>query len=136
MSVLNQRMKLPEDLERRRRTERKRDRLSQRWPFYVGGFASLVAVGAVAGVILFGGANPGTPKDPFEVPRHEGQGGPLATLIEPVVGGTEPAPTPAPETSVSVAPSPTTPPVPSESVSPTPTESVSPSPMESPSASP
>jgi len=130
MSVLNQRMKLPDDLERRRRTERKRERLSQRWPYYVGGFASLVAVATVAGIILFGGANPGTPKDPFEVPRHEGEGGPFATLIEPLVGGTAPAP----ETSISVAPSPTGSPVPSESVSPSAT--VSPSPSPSPTTSP
>jgi len=138
MSVLNQRMKLPEDLERRRRTERMRDRLSQRWPFYVGGFASLVAVGAVAGIILFGGANPGTPKDPFEVPRHDGQGGPLATLIEPVVGEGGSEPSPAPGTSVSVAPSPTESPVPTESVSPSETISPPPSPSStvSPSASP
>jgi cellulose synthase/poly-beta-1,6-N-acetylglucosamine synthase-like glycosyltransferase len=132
MSILNQRMKLPEDLERRRRTERKRERLSQRLPYYVGAFASLVAVGAVAGVILFGGANPGTPKDPFQVPRDGVEGSPFATLIEPLGGGTAPSPTP--ETSVSVTPSPTGSPVPSESVSPSAT--VSPSPTTSPTTSP
>ena len=136
MSVLNQRMKLPEDLERRRRTERMRDRLSQRWPYYVGAFASLVAVGALAGVILFGGANPGTPKDPFEVPRNESDAGPLATLIGPVVGDPEPSPAP----SASLTPSPTGSPLPTESPSPTETVSVSlsasPSPTVSPSPTP
>jgi len=129
MSVLNQRMKLPEDLERRRRTERMRDRLSQRWPYYVGAFASLVAVGALAGVILFGGANPGTPKDPFEVPPNEGDAGPLATLIGPVVGDSVPSPVP----SASITPSPSGSPVPSESPSPSPSETVSTSPSASPS---
>jgi cellulose synthase/poly-beta-1,6-N-acetylglucosamine synthase-like glycosyltransferase len=133
MSVLNQRMKLSDQLERRRRTERMRDRLSQRWPYYLGGLASIAAVAAAAALILFGGANPGNPKDPFEVPRGTSGRGPLASLLGPRTGS-EPTPTtsPSPTTPGSVTPSPTASPTPTVS----PTESPSPSPTTSPAASP
>jgi cellulose synthase/poly-beta-1,6-N-acetylglucosamine synthase-like glycosyltransferase len=122
MSVLNQRMKLPENLERRRRTERMRERLSQRWPYYAGGAASLAAVATVSAVILLGGANPGTPENPFTVPRAATAEGPIAHLIGS--GTTEPSPT------SSVTPSPSGTPTPTISPSSTP------SPTPSPSASP
>jgi cellulose synthase/poly-beta-1,6-N-acetylglucosamine synthase-like glycosyltransferase len=126
MSVLNHRMKLPEDLERRRRTERRRERLAQRWPYYAGGAASIVAVAAVSALILFGGTHPGTPKNPFTVQRSASTGqGPIGSLIAP---STEPTPTPTPTPSVSATPTP--------SVSASPTISPTLSPTPSPTASP
>jgi hypothetical protein len=122
MSVLNHRMKLPEDLERRRRTERRRERFAQRWPYYAGGAASIAAVAAVSALILFGGTHPGTPENPFTVPRSASAGqGPIASLIAP---STAPTPTPTPSPSISTTPTP--------SVSESPTISPSPSPTPSP----
>ena len=119
MSVLNQRMKLPEDLERRRRTERRRERLAQRLPYYASGAASIAAVAAVSAVILFGGTHPGTPKDPFTVQRSASTGqGPIASLIEP---STEPTPTPTPSPSASATSTPSASASPTISPSPSPT---------------
>ena len=123
MSVLNHRMKLPEDLERRRQTERRRERLSQRLPYYAGGAASLAAVAAVSAVILFGGTHPGTPEDPFTVPRSASSGeGPIAGLLAPPTRSTPTAtvaPSLSPTASPTVSPSPTASPSPTPSPSPT-----------------
>jgi cellulose synthase/poly-beta-1,6-N-acetylglucosamine synthase-like glycosyltransferase len=122
MSVLNHRMKLPEDLERRRRTERRRERLARRLPYYASGAVSIAAVAAVSAVILFGGTHPGTPENPFAVQRSASTGqGPIASVIAP---STEPTPTPTPSPSLTVSPTP--------SVSASPTISPTPSPTASP----
>jgi hypothetical protein len=115
MSILNQRMQLPEDLERRRRTERRRERLARRFPYYASAALSFVAIGAVAGVILFGGANPGSPEDPFELPASAATNpGPVGSLFggggSSDESGVAPEPSPAteaPSPSTSVVPSPT-----------------------------
>jgi cellulose synthase/poly-beta-1,6-N-acetylglucosamine synthase-like glycosyltransferase len=130
MSVLNHRMKLPEDLERRRRTERKRERLAQRLPYYAGGAASVVAVAAVSALILFGGTHPGTPENPFTVPRSASAGqGPIAGVIAPAIGST-PTATVAPSASLTASPTPSV--SASPTVTPTPTQSTTPSPSASP----
>ena len=75
MSWLDQRGHLPPDLERRRRTERRRERLAQiAKPLYVGtlGAAGASAL-AFALVVAFGASNPGTPTNPFNVPRSSPQ---------------------------------------------------------------
>src|SRR5207237_96120 len=79
----------------------------------VGGVGGLVAAGVLAAVVLFGGLHPGTPENPFAVPRAAQQAGPLGSLIK--------------GTPVPPAPSAT----PSSTFSPTPTASSSPSPTPS-----
>jgi hypothetical protein len=102
-----------------------RERLAQRWPYYLGALVSVIAVGTLAGVILFGGANPGRPKDPFVVtPRSEETGSPLGSLLG---GGASGEVVPEP---VSESPSP------SESVAPSESPSVSPSATASPTITP
>jgi cellulose synthase/poly-beta-1,6-N-acetylglucosamine synthase-like glycosyltransferase len=83
MSWLNTRSELPPELERRRRTERFRERLAALAPYSVGALAGL-AIAAVVGVVLFlGQANPGSnATGPFTVPhRAAGDKGPLTNVI-------------------------------------------------------
>jgi len=124
MLWLNQRATLPEELERRRRSESMRERLADHWRFYVGAAAGLVVAVALGAVLLLGGSHPGHPRNPFTVPRRAaGDRGPLGNLIKggPVV----PNPTSYPSTSSS--------PSPSASPSATPSSSPSSSPSPSPS---
>ncbi len=75
-SWLNQHTELSAQLERRRRTERLRERAAQLAPYYVGGFAGATAAAAIAIVIAVGGSNPGEPKDPFATPSRTVDGQP------------------------------------------------------------
>jgi cellulose synthase/poly-beta-1,6-N-acetylglucosamine synthase-like glycosyltransferase len=146
MSVLNVRSKLPDELERRRRSEWMRERVAARWPYLLGATASVIAIAVLAAVLFLGGANPGTPRPPFAAAnRAEGHGqSPLRALVTVVTGPTS-SPSPSASATASVSASPTVSPSPSETpsasatVSPTATASatVSPtSPTPSPSASP
>lgn len=125
MSWLNTRAELPEDLERRRLSEIMRERVGPRLAFVTGSVAAAVAGAILAVILIFGGSNPGKPKDPFSVPREAGGQGPLEDLIE---GGIEPTPSPSPTDS----PSPTSSPSPTESPSPTPEPTPTPTPTSSP----
>jgi len=82
MSWLNQHTELSAQLERRRRTERLRERAASLKPLYQGSLVGATAAVAVAVVIGFGGSNPGQPADPFAVPpRSSEDRGPLANLV-------------------------------------------------------
>jgi hypothetical protein len=74
MSWLNVRSKLPPELERRRRTERLRDRRGARLAFAFGSAGALVAATVLAAVLYLGGSNPGTPENPFAVPESSSTG--------------------------------------------------------------
>jgi hypothetical protein len=74
MSWLNVRSKLPPELERRRRTERLRDRRGARLAFALGSAGALVAATVLAAVLYLGGSNPGTPENPFAVPQSSSTG--------------------------------------------------------------
>jgi cellulose synthase/poly-beta-1,6-N-acetylglucosamine synthase-like glycosyltransferase len=84
MSWLNVRTKLSPELERRRRSERLRDRRGARIAFAFGSAGALVAAAVLAAVLYLGGSNPGTPENPFVVPEASnvapsGPSGPTAT---------------------------------------------------------
>jgi len=133
MATLNTHTQLPEQLERRRRTEHLRDRMAQRWPLFVGAAAGFAAAGLGIVLLFAGGNNPGQPANPFVVPHAAaGDEGPLTTLIQggnvlqaPVTPSFSPSPTPSSSAFLSPSPSP------SESLSPSPTESFTPSPSPS-----
>jgi len=95
MAWLSTRSQLPPELERRRRTERFRERLARIAPYSVAGL--LLAAG-VATLLFLGGSNPGSnAKSPFSVPhRAPGDRGPLTN----VVSGSHASPTPAGPTGV------------------------------------
>jgi cellulose synthase/poly-beta-1,6-N-acetylglucosamine synthase-like glycosyltransferase len=134
MSWLNARSKLPEHLERRRRTEWMRDRIAARWPYLVGAAAGVTSIAVLAAVLFLGGANPGSPRAPFEVARAANAASPLESLLSGNISIPLPTSSPTPS-----APSPTaTTESPSTTVSPTATESPTPteSPTESPTPSP
>jgi hypothetical protein len=122
MAGLNASMALPDELERRRRTEHLRDRVTQHWPVYVGAAAGVAAAAVAVALLFAGGANPGRPANPFVVQRAAaGDKGPLTTIIQG--GNVLEAPT--------VIPTSTPTPTPSSSAIP-----ASPSPTETPSLSP
>jgi hypothetical protein len=121
MSLLNTRAKLSPDLERRRRSEIMRERVGRRFALLAGTVTALVAGAIIAVILIFGGSNPGHPKNPFSVPRAPGESGPLEKLI----GGNEPTPSPVPSESPTGTPPP--------SPTPTPTETGTPSPSPTPS---
>ena len=81
MSWLNVRGKLSPELERRRRSERLRDRRGVRVAFALGSAGALVAATILAGVLYLGGSNPGTPENPFVVPESSNDG-PFSGLID------------------------------------------------------
>jgi hypothetical protein len=136
MSWLNQHTELSAQLERRRRSEWRRERLTAAAPFVAG-----VAVGSavallLAALLVFGGSQPvPETKSPFQIPqRPAAAAGPIATLF----GVASPTPTPTSTPTATVTPSPTLTPSPSSTPSPTPSSSPSPSPTvsSSPSSSP
>jgi glycosyl transferase family 2 len=139
MSIMNVHAKLPEHLERRRRTEWMRQRVAARWPYLVGATTGLAAVGVVAAVLFVGGANPGTPREPFTAPRANGDTSPLTALLNGNVHvhlpGSQASATPTPSVSLSASPTPTPTPTstPSPTVSPTATASPTPTVTTSPS---
>jgi hypothetical protein len=121
MSWLNQLTRLPEPLERRRRSEWLRERLARRLAYSAGVAAVVGALAAFALVVGIGGSHPGANlSNPFSVPKAgPGDHGPISNLISggPAAAGPSPA-------------------VPSPSVSPSPVPSLSPSPSPSPSPVP
>ena len=131
MAILNERTELPDQLERRRRTEHLRERIAKRWPVFVGAAAGFSTAGLAIALLFAGGNSPGRPANPFVVPHAAaGDKGPLTTLIQG--GNIFEAPTLPPSTAVT--PSPT----PNSSLSQPPTSSPSQSPISSlsPKASP
>jgi cellulose synthase/poly-beta-1,6-N-acetylglucosamine synthase-like glycosyltransferase len=133
MSWLNQAMKLPPELEERRRTEWLRQRAARRWAVFGSAMAAVVLVAALFGLLTAGGRNPGQPVNPFTVPqRAAGDTGPLANLVNGVPLAPPPASSSSPTPTESISPSPS----PTESFSPSPSPSLSPSPTESASVSP
>jgi cellulose synthase/poly-beta-1,6-N-acetylglucosamine synthase-like glycosyltransferase len=123
MSWLNTRAELTDDLERRRRTEIMRERVGPRLALLAGTVSAAVAAMILAVILIFGGSNPGNPKNPFTVPhRQPGDQGPLEDLLGGGVGSEpSPAPTESPSPTSSPGPSPTESPSPSPEPSPTPT---------------
>jgi hypothetical protein len=158
MAWLNVRSELSAPLERRRRTEERRERIRRYGPYVAGATAALAIEGIALAVILLGGAGPGTPNlQPLKLPRRSpADPGPFQALVHlpetlpslvpeavrsdfPVFGlststatpATEASPTPparSPAAAVLTTPSP--------SASPRPSPSPSPSPRPSPIASP
>jgi len=117
MSWLSTRTRLPEQLERRRRTEWMRDRFNRMAPYFAGVAATVLALAIIGAIIGFGGSHPGPgARNPFVI-THAGHTS---------------SPTPTPTTSSSPSPSVS----PSPSISPTgsPSPSISPSPTSSPTA--
>jgi cellulose synthase/poly-beta-1,6-N-acetylglucosamine synthase-like glycosyltransferase len=127
MSWLNVRSQLTPGLERRRLTEVMRERRGPRLVFYLGAGLGFILVAILAGVLLWGGSNPGTPQPPFARPPQAADGrGPLGALLGGEVRLPEPATTETPEQE---SPSPS-------DDEPSPGESPSPLPEESPTSSP
>jgi glycosyltransferase involved in cell wall biosynthesis len=101
MAWLNLHTELSAQLERRRRSERLRERAAQLGP-YAGAAAGLAAAAVVA-LIALGGSQPSPQRpSPFALP-HRGQGGsPLRSLVSHAPATTRP---PGPASSTSTAPS-------------------------------
>ena len=79
---LNQHTELTAQLERRRRSEWRRERAAAMKPYYVGGLAGASVAIAFALIVTYGGTNPGQPRNPFATPRQEqGDQGPIANLV-------------------------------------------------------
>jgi hypothetical protein len=82
MSWLNQHTELSAQLERRRRSERLRERAVRAAPITIGMLAAAAAGVAIAVLIGFGGSHPGQPSNPFSTPqRGAGDQGPLSHLV-------------------------------------------------------
>jgi cellulose synthase/poly-beta-1,6-N-acetylglucosamine synthase-like glycosyltransferase len=134
MSVLSVRSKLSAELERRRRTEWRRERIAARWPYLVGATTGLIAIAVLAAVLFVGGANPGTPRPPFHTVRAEQAQSPLGVLVRRSLVTTTPTPTVSPTATISPSPTPTVS-ASATSVTPTPTPTPTPTATSSPTAS-
>jgi cellulose synthase/poly-beta-1,6-N-acetylglucosamine synthase-like glycosyltransferase len=132
MSVLSVRSKLSAELERRRRTEWRRERIAARWPYLVGATTGLIAIAVLAAVLFVGGANPGTPRPPFHTVRAEQAQSPLGVLVRRSLVTTTPTPTVSPTATISPSPTPT---VSASATSVTPTPTPTPTATSSPTAS-
>jgi hypothetical protein len=119
MSVLNARAKLSPELERRRRSENARERVGSRLAFVTGAIVATVVGLIVAVILIFGGSNPGHPKNPFSVPHRARGESPVEKLVP---GKPTPTPSESPTSSPTSSPTPTSTPTPT----PTPTPSSSP----------
>jgi hypothetical protein len=106
MSYLNVRTVLTPQLERRRRTELRRERRAALVPFYAAGGVAVAAVAVVMAVLFLGGTNPGSPPGTLRVPRDPNR--PAIVHIGP---GTDT--TPSPGGSAPASPGSTTEPTPS-----------------------
>lgn len=128
MSWLNVREELSPELERRRRSEYRRERLSAFAPVYVGAASVIVALAAL---FAAGGSQPSEgPIAPLELPqRAQGGRSPLSSLADEIRGETQPPPaaseepTPTPSAPPTNSPAPTVAPTPPPSVAPTATPS-------------
>ena len=95
MAWMNLHTKLPAQLERRRRTERLRERAAQLGP-YAGAAAGLLAAAAVVALVVLGGSQPSPQRpSPFTLP-HRAQG---ASPLQRLVGHSPATTTPAAPTS-------------------------------------
>jgi cellulose synthase/poly-beta-1,6-N-acetylglucosamine synthase-like glycosyltransferase len=114
MSWLNVRTVLTPELERRRRTELRRERVAALVPYYVGGTVAAAMLAAVAAVLFLGGTNPGTPPS-LQLPHNSGPPGIIGPLqpgeATPTPGGT-PEPSAEPTAGESGEPASTTEPAP------------------------
>jgi cellulose synthase/poly-beta-1,6-N-acetylglucosamine synthase-like glycosyltransferase len=132
MAWLNQHTELSAQLERRRRSEWRRERLASAAPFIAGAAVGSVVAAFFAALLVFGGSQPTTgTESPFEIPeRPAAAAGPLETLLG--IASPTPAPAVTPTTTATVSPSAS----PSPSPTPSPTPSPSPSPTPTVTASP
>jgi cellulose synthase/poly-beta-1,6-N-acetylglucosamine synthase-like glycosyltransferase len=124
MSYLNVRTVLTPELERRRRSELRRERVAAMLPYYVGGGVATVAAALVAAVLLIGGADQNGRHPPgLDVPREPHAPGlfdifrPETTPTPTESGGptpvpSEPATPPAPEPTGGPTTAPEPPPTP------------------------
>lgn len=130
MSWLNVRTVLTPELERRRRTELRRERMAALVPYYAAGGVATLAVALVAAVLLLGGANPGSPPGGLPLPRSPDRPG-----IVDIPGGGTPSPSPSP---VSPAPTSGTGPTTGSTTGPTsgPTTGPTPGPTTGPTSGP
>ncbi|HET7870170.1 MAG TPA: glycosyltransferase [Actinomycetota bacterium] len=137
MSWLNQHTELSAQLERRRRSEWRRERLTAAAPFVAGAVVGSAVALSLAALLVYGGSQPITEtQSPFEIPqRPAAAAGPIGTLFgvdSPTPTPTS-TPTPTATPSLTPSPSPTPSPTPSPSMSPSPSPTVSSSPSSSPS---
>jgi cellulose synthase/poly-beta-1,6-N-acetylglucosamine synthase-like glycosyltransferase len=91
MSWLNVRTVLTPELERRRRTEMRRERAAAVLPYYAAGGVAVGVIALIAAVLFVGGTNPGRPPGTLRIPQNPNR--PAIVHIGPGGGGT---PTPAP----------------------------------------
>jgi hypothetical protein len=138
MSWLNVRGKLSPELERRRRSERLRDRRGARLAFAFGSAGALVGATILAAVLYLGGSNPGSPENPFVVPESSnglidttetgptgptastGSTGPTGSTATGPTGSTATGPTATGPTATGPTETSSPPPTTSASASPTP----------------
>jgi cellulose synthase/poly-beta-1,6-N-acetylglucosamine synthase-like glycosyltransferase len=139
MSWLNVRTVLTPQLERRRRSELRRERAAARLPYYAAGGVAVAAAAFIAFILGLGGSNPGSPPGGLEVPRTPDGGGildpgggpptgPPGPSVGPSVGPSPGEPAPEPTSQPTGEPEPTQPPPPSEptTTQPPPTEPAAP----------
>ena len=109
MSLLSSRTRLGPELERRRRTERMRDRFTRAAPYLAGAAATVVAVALIGGLIGLGGSHPGPrARNPFVVPHKATSSVTPSPAVTPSSTLTPSSP-PSPTLTVSPSPPPTTP---------------------------
>jgi cellulose synthase/poly-beta-1,6-N-acetylglucosamine synthase-like glycosyltransferase len=119
MAWLNLHTELSAQLERRRRTERLRERAAEAAPYLAGGVVGVVLTGVVAALIVAGGSHPGRSQNqnPFQVPHRaqSGTGSGTSTSSSSTTPGASsstsgPSSSSSPSSSGSTTPSSTTPP--------------------------
>jgi cellulose synthase/poly-beta-1,6-N-acetylglucosamine synthase-like glycosyltransferase len=125
MSWMNVRMVLTPQLERRRRTELRRERAAAMAPYYLGGVATAAALALVAAILVVGGSRPGRPPQ-LQVPHppgivEPGSPGPTPSGSPGSSPGTSPGTSPGSEPTAPGEPAPTTGPPPTTEPGPAPT---------------
>jgi hypothetical protein len=92
-SWLNQHTELSAQLERRQRTELRRERLAALRPYYVGGAVATATAAFIAAVVLVGGSQTPPRSDPFALPSAApGDQGPLTNALNGDATGPSPLP--------------------------------------------
>jgi hypothetical protein len=136
MSWMNERAKLSEDLERRRRSEWRRERIARALPYYMAGAAGLASACLALVLFGFGGSHAGRPANPFALPqRAPGDQGPITDIVHGSVAPLTASPSPAPTGSVTVPTASETTSAP-PAITPTPTTSTSLAPTSTATSSP
>ncbi len=133
MSWLNVRGELSPELERRRRSEFRREHIVKFAPVYVGAAGLIVALGALFAI---GGSQPSSgPRDLLQLPPRASNGdSPLGILTDLLADGdTAPAATPTPTPTPSASPE-ATPPVATAAPTPAPTAAPTAAPTPAPTA--